>query len=159
MSAADDLRRATIDEHERYRATIADLDQATLETEPVLGFWPIRDLTDHLTGWIDTLLATAADGLGGPARERLPITDFDAFNATSVATDRDKDWPAVITDLDAAVERAANQVAALTEDQLSVVMDFPWRQRDAISMLLGVIRRHHHEHREDVERWLAARDA
>ena len=157
MSAADDLRRAILDEHERYRATIADLDQATLETEPVLGFWPIRDLTAHLTGWIDTLLATAAHGLGGPAPDRLPITDFDAFNAASVAAAREQDWPAVIIDLDAAVERAAVQVATLTDDQLSVVMDFPWRQRDAISVLLGVIPHHHHEHREDVEKWLAAR--
>ena len=36
MSVADDLQRAILDEHRKYRATISDLDQETLETEPAL---------------------------------------------------------------------------------------------------------------------------
>lgn len=159
MSAADDLRRAIIDEHERYIATIAGLDQATRESEPALGTWPVRDLTAHLTGWIDALLATAAWGLGGPAPEHTTITDFDAFNAANVAAASDKGWSVVIAELDAAVERAAGEVAALTDDQLATEMDFPWGQRGAISRLLAIIPHHHHEHREDVERWLEERVA
>ncbi|MDQ3549413.1 MAG: ClbS/DfsB family four-helix bundle protein [Chloroflexota bacterium] len=155
---ADDLRRAIIDEHEQYHATVAGLDQTTLESEPVLGSWPVRDLTAHLTGWIDTLLATAAHGLGGPAPEHTTIGDFDAFNAANVEAAGDKEWPAVLSELDAAVERAVGQVATLTDDQLAVEMDFPWGQHGAISRLLAIIPHHHHEHREDVEKWLAARN-
>jgi hypothetical protein len=157
MSAADDLRRAILDEHERYHATIAGLDQATLESEPALGAWPVRDLTAHLTGWIDALLATAAWGLGGPKPEHTSITDFDAFNAANVAAARGKDWPALIAELDAAVERAAAEVGSLSDDQLATEMDFPWGQRGAISRLLVIIPHHHHEHREVVEKWLAER--
>jgi hypothetical protein len=158
MSAADDLKRAILDEHERYRATIAGLETATLETEPALGVWPVRDLTAHITGWIDTLLATAAWGLGGPAPAQTTISDFDAFNAANVEAARDKDWATVIGELDAAVERAAGWVATLTDDQLATEMDFPWGQRGAISRLLAIIPHHHHEHREDIQNWLAARD-
>ena len=159
MSATDDLRCAILDEHARYRATISDLDRATIETTPVLGDWPIRDLTAHLTGWIDALLATAAWGLGGPPPAQTTITDFDAFNAANVAAVRDKDWPAVLADLDAAVERAAGEVSTLTDAQLATEMDFPWGQRGAISRLLAIITHHHHEHREDIERWLSSRNA
>lgn len=159
MSTADDLRRAILDEHERYLATIAGLDQQTLDTEPALGDWPVRDLTAHLTDWIDTLLATAAWGLGGPPPAQTTINDFDAFNAANVAAAREKAWPAVIADLDAAVTRAATEVGDLTEDQLATEMDFPWGQRGAISRLLAIIPHHHHEHREDIERWLESRDA
>ena len=42
MSVADELQRAILDEHQQYRATISDLDQVTLETEPALGVWPVR---------------------------------------------------------------------------------------------------------------------
>jgi hypothetical protein len=157
MTAADDLRSAILVEHERYRATIAGLDPATLETEPVLGRWPIRDLTAHLTGWIDALLATAAWGLGGPAPAQTTITDFDAFNAANVAAARDQDWATIIGELDAAVERAASEVAPLTDEQLATEMDFPWGQRGAVSRLLAIIPHHHHEHREDIEKWLATR--
>jgi len=157
MSAADDLKRAIIDEHAQYCATIADLDQMTLETEPALGSWPVRDLTAHLTGWIDALLATAAHGLGGPAPAHTTISDFDSFNAANVEAARDKDWPAVMAGLDAAVERAAGEVAFLTNEQLATEMDFPWGQHGAISRLLAIIPHHHHEHREDVEKWLAGR--
>ncbi len=159
MSAADDLQRAILDEHRQYRATISDLDQETLETEPALGVWPVRDLTAHLTGWIDTLLATAAFGLGGPTPAHITITDFDAFNAANVAAARDKDWPTVLAELDAAVERAADEVGALSDEQLATEIAFPWGQRGPISRLLTIIPHHHHEHREDVERWLESRDA
>lgn len=159
MSAADDLKRAIIAEHKQYGATISNIDQTTLKTEPAPGAWPVRDLTAHLTGWIDALVATAAWGLGGPAPAHITITDFDAFNASNVAAARDKGWPVVIAELDAAVERAAAQVAVLTDDQLATEMDFPWSQHGAISRLLAIIPHHHHEHREDVEKWLASRDA
>ena len=49
--------------------------------------------------------------------------------------------------------------ADLTDDQLATEMDFPWGQRGAISRLLAIIPHHHHEHREDVEKWLAARES
>jgi len=156
---ADELTRAIREEHERYCSTIAGLSSTTLETEPALGDWPVRDLTAHLTGWIDALLATAAYGLGGPEPAHTTITDFDAFNAANVEAARDKDWSIIIADLDAAVERAAAWVSPLTDEQLSTEMDFPWGQRGEISRLLAIIPHHHHEHREDVERWLAARDA
>lgn len=159
MTTADDLTRAILDEHQRYRATISGLDQVTIETEPVLGIWPIRDLTAHLTGWIDTLLATTAHGLGGPAPAQATITDFDAFNAANVEAARDKDWPTVLAELDAAVERATNEVGALTGEQLAIEIAFPWGQRGEISRLLAILPHHHHEHREDVETWLASRDA
>lgn len=159
MSAAADLKRAIIDEHERYLSTISGLDQVTLEAVPVLGSWPVRDLTAHLTGWIDALLATAAYGLGGPTPEHTAITDFDAFNAANVESARDTSWPVVIAELDAAVERAAAEVAGLTDDQLATEADFPWGQRGAISRLLAIIPHHHHQHREDVEQRLEARDA
>jgi len=159
MSAADDLKRAILDEHERYRATISELDQATLETEPVVGVWPIRDLTAHLTGWIDTLLETAAYGLGGPTPAQTTITDFDGFNAANVEAARDKDWPTLLSEIDAAVERAAGEVSGLTDEQLATEIDFPWGQRGEISRLLAILPHHHHEHREDVERWLEARGA
>ena len=158
MSAADELKQAIIDEHAKYRATIAHLDTVTLETEPALGTWPVRDLTAHLTGWIHTLLATADFGLGGPAPEHTTITDFDAFNAANVEAARGKSWDAVLADLDEAVERAAERVAPLTEAQLATEMDFPWGQRGKVSSLLAIIPHHHHEHREDVERWLSARE-
>jgi hypothetical protein len=159
MSMADDLKRAILDEHERYRATIAELDTATIETEPALGVWPVRDLTAHLTGWIDALLATAAWGLGGPAPKQTTITDFDAFNAANVGAARDKPWSTVLAELDAAVEGAASWVAQLTDAHLAMDMDFPWGQRGAISRLLAIIPHHHHEHREDVGKWLASREA
>ncbi len=159
MSVADDLRRAILEEHARYRATISDLDQVTLETEPAVGVWPIRDLTAHLTAWIDALLATAAYGLGGPTPAHITISDFDAFNAANVEAARGKDWPTILAELDAGVERAASDVSALTDEQLATEMDFPWGQRGAISRLLEIIPHHHHEHREDVERWLESRDA
>lgn len=158
MSGADELCRAILDGHARYRAALSDLDRETIETVPVLGDWPIRDLTAHLTGWIDALLATAAWGLGGPPPAQTTITDFDAFNAVNVAAARDNDWPAVLSSLDAAVERAASEVSALTDAQLATEMDFPWGQRGVISRLLAIIPHHHHEHREDVARWLNARD-
>ena len=157
MSAADDLRRAILDEHARYRATISDLDQRTLETEPAVGVWPVRDLTAHLSGWIDTLLETAAYGLGGPTPAHITITDFDTFNAANVEAARDKDWPTLLSELDAAVERAANEVSTLTNDHLATETDFPWGQRGTISRLLTIIPHHHHEHREDVEHWLESR--
>ena len=47
---------------------------------------------------------------------------------------------------------------ALTDAQLATEMDFPWGQRGAISRLLAIIPHHHHEHREDVERWLSSRN-
>ena len=93
---ASDLSRAILDEHEQYLATIADLSHDELEREPVLGDWPVRDLTAHLTGWIDALLATAEFGLGGPAPLYEQITDFDAFNAANVAAARQKAWPEII---------------------------------------------------------------
>ena len=83
MPKADELRRAIIGEHERFHALLAGIDQKTLETEPALGDWPVRDLVAHLTGWIDALLATADYGLGGPPPQHVTITDFDAFNAAS----------------------------------------------------------------------------
>ena len=156
---AGELRQAILDEHERYRATIATLDEATLERTPVLGDWPIRDLTAHLTGWIDALLATAAYGLGGPAPVHTTITDFDAFNAANVAAARAKPWPNVISALDAAVERAAGYVASLAEPQLATEMDFPWGGRGTIARLLMIIPHHHHEHRENFETWLAGMSA
>jgi hypothetical protein len=159
MSTADDLKHAILDEHQRYRATIAELDISTLENEPVLGSWPMRDLTAHLTGWIDALLATANWGLGGPAPEQTTITDFDAFNAANVEAARGKDWATIVGELDVAVERAAEWVASLSDEQLSTEMDFPWGQRGAVSRLLAIIPHHHHEHREDVEKWLAARES
>ncbi|MGH9173691.1 MAG: DinB family protein [Vicinamibacterales bacterium] len=152
---AGELRQSILDEHERYRATIANHDEATLERTPVVGAWPIRDLTAHLTGWIDALLATAAHGLGGPEPAQTTITDFDAFNAANVAAAREMDWPAVLAALDAAVERSAGYVAYLSEPQLATAMDFPWGGRGTISRLLAIIPHHHHEHRQDVETWLA----
>lgn len=160
MFAAEDLKRAILDEHGRYRATISDLDQVTLETEPAIGVWPVRDLTAHLTSWIDTLLATAAYGLGGSTPEHVSITDitdFDAFNAANVEAARHQDWPTLLSELDAAVTRAANEVGALNDEQLATEMDFPWDQRGTLSRLLAIIPHHHHEHREDVERWLESR--
>jgi hypothetical protein len=159
MSVADDLQRAILDEHRQYRATISDLDRETIETEPALGVWPVRDLTAHLTGWIDVLLAIAAHGLGGPAPAQATITDFDAFNAANVAAARDKDWPTVLAELDLAVERAASEVGALSDEQLATEIDFPWGQRGELSRLLAILPHHHHEHREDVEKWLESRDA
>lgn len=159
MSVADDLKRAILDEHQKYRATISDLDHETLETEPALGVWPVRDLTAHLTGWIDVVLATTAHGLGGPAPVQPTITDFDAFNAANVEASCDKDWPAVLAELDAAVERAASEVGALSDEQLATEIDFPWGQRGELSRLLAILPHHHHEHREDIEKWLESRDA
>lgn len=124
-----------------------------------LGAWPVRDLTAHLTGWIDALLATADYGFGGPTPAQTTIADFDAFNAANVEAARDKDWLAVLAELDTAVERSAREVAILTDEQLATEMDFPWGQHGAISRLLDIIPHHHHEHREAVEKWLAARDA
>lgn len=158
MSAADDLRRAILDEHMRDRATITDLDRATVETEPVLGDWPIRDLTAHLTGWADALLEAAAWGLGGPTPAQATITDVDACNAPAVAAARNTDWPGALSDLDAAVARRAGEVATLTREQLATVIDFPRGRRGSLSRLLTIIPHRHHEHRGDVERWLASRD-
>jgi hypothetical protein len=157
-TTASDLSRAILDEHEQYLATLAGLNRDQLEHQPVLGNWPVRDLTAHLTGWIDALLASAAFGLGGPAPQHEQISDFDAFNAANVAAARRKNWPEIIAGLDAAVERASGWVATLSADQLATEMDFPWGQRGEIGRLLAIIPHHHHEHREDIERWLAARD-
>ncbi len=157
MSGSDHLSRAIVDEHERFTATISHLDQATLEDEPALGTWLVRDLTAHLTGWIDALLATAEFGLGGPVPAHMTITDFDAFNAANVAAAGHKNWPTVLAELDSSVERAAGWVATLTDEQLATEMDFPWGQRGTISRLLGIIPHHHDEHRQDVEAWLASR--
>lgn len=159
MPTADELRRAIIDEHERYHAVLAGIDQTTLETEPALGTWPVRDLTAHLTGWIDALLATAAYGLGGPLPRHVTITDFDAFNAANVAAASDTSWPVVIAELDAAVERAADSVASLTDEQLGVEMDLPWGRRGPVSLLYTIVHNHHHEHIEDIEHWIEARGA
>lgn len=141
--------RAAWDEFER---TLDGLDVATLETEPAIGTWPVRDAVAHLIDWGYELLAAAEHARGGPAPTGHPIVDDD-YNVHAVTRHADDDWPmlhAMLRDVFSRAER-------LLDERADTPASYPWGGDATIGALVDAISEHQEEHNAQLASWRAGR--
>jgi hypothetical protein len=134
---------------------LAGLDDATLESEPVVGDWSARALVGHLADWVDEILRAAAIALSGGQVEL--VADGEAFNRAGVAAHAGDTWADARLRLEGAISEALALVSRLEPGQLDTPTAFPWGGSGTLQRLLGGIAGHQNEHVEELVAWRAAR--
>jgi hypothetical protein len=158
MSGTNGRHEALVRAQQRFNAAIAGLDTATLEREPAIGDWPIRNAVAHLVDWGNEALLAAEHALGGPAVGHHPITDDD-YNEQSVARHAGESWAALKAQIDDLFTRAIALTAPLSPAQLAQPADYPWGGTGTLDDVLSGIDTHEEEHTAQIEDWRASRAA
>lgn len=160
--------------HARLRNAIAGLDEATLDAEPIVGDWTIKDVLGHVVSWNDEFRCDIQAILRGehPGYERQidARKNFDEANQQWVSQKRSWTWPAVSADLDRDYRETLDLVLALQPEDYRRRGVTPWKlaarskpaeptraDTDSVLTLLTYHWRHMNEHARALERWRAKR--
>jgi uncharacterized damage-inducible protein DinB len=155
--SADELRDEIRVVYERWCAALAGFDDATLEQEPALGVWPVREIAAHIAAWNELILDAAEEVAATGTWSGEPVTDFDAFNARSAERSCTQTWQQVSSCLEATIQRAERVTADLSPEQLVQPAPFPWGGTGTLAQVLRGVSGHHAEHVHDVESWREGR--
>jgi predicted glycosyl hydrolase (DUF1957 family) len=148
------LQQRIIETHELLTHSIAGLDDATLESEPAVGDWTVREVAGHLADWIDESLRSADIALSGG---QVDVVDGEAFNLAGVAQHAGDSWAETQLRLGNALSEAIALVSRLEPGQLELPTAFPWGGAGTLERLLGGVVGHHVEHIEELADWRAGR--
>jgi uncharacterized damage-inducible protein DinB len=155
VELAADIREA----QDRWLAALAGLDASTLEREPALGVWSVREIAGHIAAWNDFILDAAEEIVATGGWSGEAVTDFDAFNACSAERSREQTWQTVRAHLEETVERAERLARGLTSEQLQQPAPFPWGGQGTLAQVLRGTSGHQQEHTHDVQAWRKGRSA
>ena len=137
--------------HQQFVAVAEQLSSNLRSTYGVCGDWSPKQVIAHLIGW-DT---EAARGLtlfaDGEEEQFIPVTDVNAFNASSVQTREQLSWDTVMSDLAQAHSELQSTIEILQEKNRKSDSGFGrW--------LIG--RKQDYDlHRQQLEQWLINNDA
>jgi hypothetical protein len=157
MTPVEDLRASVLRAHENFADAVKHLDDATLESEPACGTWPVREVAGHLAAWNLLILAWARAALDGTHDDLQPITDFDGFNAESARRTAAMSWDEVKSELDSTIHSAEQFISGITGTQLSLPAAYPWGGSGTVVDLLHGIDEHEQEHVDELRPWLDGR--
>lgn len=155
MPDQPDLVALTREQHARFEAAIAGLDDATMENEPVCGIWSIRDIAGHLDAWANEIIGAAAGALGEPFTPDPLVVDGEAFNQAHAARRATDSWATAKARLDATIERTIALIERTTPRQREHLVDYPWGGSGSLGGLLSGVAGHHAEHVAEIEAWRA----
>jgi hypothetical protein len=148
------LQQRIIETQDLLTQTIAGLDDATLESEPAIGEWTVREIAGHLADWIDEILRAAETALSGG---QVNVVDGEAFNLAGVARHADESWVETRLRLENAISEAIALVSRVEPGQLDLPTTLPWGGAGTLERLLGGVVGHHVEHIEELAEWRAGR--
>jgi hypothetical protein len=124
----------------------------------VAGFWSIKDVVAHLTGWRRrTVARLQAAQLGLP--EPLPpwpaeLQTDDGINAWIYRSSQGKSVREVLDESHQVFEQLLAAVEALPEEVLADVQRFPWMEGRPFTAA-EFFAHFHDEHEPDMRAWLA----
>lgn len=146
----------------RLDAAVAELDEATLSEQGVVGEWSVKDLLGHIAAWEQRAVEHVERWRRGepPA---LGGVSVDEFNAREAA--RRHSWTLEQVRADAAEtrQRLRAALASITDLEWARVITIDGRQRSAGEWLGGALGgdegpgTHAAEHASEIQAWRAAR--
>ncbi|NLF63886.1 MAG: ClbS/DfsB family four-helix bundle protein [Chloroflexi bacterium] len=155
----DELLQRIREEREALERAVARV-PAEKMTEPLLeGGWSVKDVLAHIAAWEGLMVGWVEESLRGGTPDR-PVTGddwVDRLNAQLYEQYRDMPLAEVQALSASAYERAYAIASRLTEAQLFDPDYFAWREgRPIFELIGGNTFWHYPEHREMIERMLAA---
>jgi hypothetical protein len=154
---------------ERLLNSIADLDQATLCSEPVVGEWTVKDILGHLVSWNEEFRADIQMILSGqhPGYERVisGANDFNEWNQQWAARKRPWTWRHIRADFDKDCRTATQLILKLQPSDYRKRGVTPWKHAadqltppttadtETVETLVTYHWRHINQHARMIERW------
>ena len=152
------LRAFLVQQHASLMDSIAGLDETTLLSTRVCGFWSIRDVLAHVLSWNEYGYLVMR---GWPQVDHSTIApwiegdDGDAVNASLLAARADLDMIAIVDWLTTYHRRVLTRFDALSDEDLASIGDQGWGTQGELAHLLYSLALHETEHAEDIWRFRA----
>ena len=152
------LRTFLLQQHADLMDSIAGLDETTLLTTQVCGFWSIRDVLAHVLSWNEFGSLVLK---GWPQVDPVAIApwvtgeDTDTINASLLAARADLDMIAIVDWLTTYHRRVLTRFDKLSEEELASIGDQGWGTQGELADLLYSLALHETEHAEDIWRFRA----
>jgi len=163
MRTKQELRDAMRASRDALLAAIADLSDDDLAAPGVTGDWSVKDLLAHISAWERMFIGWVEALLAGQRPDRpADLTEQwgNETNARIFAEHRDRELDAVRAESQASHDAMLALVERLTETELFDAQHFPWSRGYAMApWLRGNGDEHYDEHRMDITRWRAGRQA
>jgi uncharacterized protein (TIGR03083 family) len=159
-SEALDLIR---EERQALEAVLRRIGEESMLAPGVQGDWSVKDLLAHMTVWEQRMVRWIGEALSGEtpeiAQEGFTWDDLDRMNEQTYQEYKDRPLGEIMSEFRASFAEALGTVEAMAEDDLFDGDRFTWRDGDPLlRMVAANTWWHYKEHREDLERWLSARD-
>jgi uncharacterized damage-inducible protein DinB len=160
--------------YSRLHNAVNGLDAAVCASEPVEGFWTIKDILGHIVSWNDEFRREIEMILQGqhPGFEYIiPFEDdYQEWNGQQVELKRVWSWERVLADLERDHREAVALVQRLEPEQYALRGVIPWspaaqerpaqptrEDTESIETLVGAHGWHAGTHTEAIMRWRSAR--
>jgi hypothetical protein len=163
------LQRLT-EAQDRLLNAIADLDEATLTTECVVGDWTVKDILGHIVSWNDEFRANIKAILQGkhPGYEHRISgeNDFDEWNQHWASQKHNWTWRRIRADLDRDYREASQLILRLQPEGFRKRGVTPWKRAavekpavptpadtESVATLVTYHWRHINMHARILEKW------
>lgn len=144
-------------ENEAWEALLAQIGVGRMDQPGVAGYWSIKDIVAHLTGWrrrsVARLQAAQRGEPDPPPPWPMQLKEDDEINAWLYERDRDRSVAEVLADSHRAFEQLFAAIAAFPETELQDPHRFPWMQGEPLSAA-AFFAHFHEEHEPDMRNWL-----
>lgn len=153
----DGLRAFLVQQHANLMDSIAGLDEATILSTHVCGFWSIRDVLAHVLSWNEFGYLVMK---GWPQVDHAAISPWingseDTINANLLAARADLDMIAIVDWLTTYHRRVLTRYDKLGDAELASSGDQGWGTQGELADLLYSLALHATEHAEDIWRFRA----
>ena len=158
----DELLKCIRITHKRLETTLAKVPSDSMLLAGVEGEWSVKDLLAHIAAWERRMVVWLEQAREGHEVSMLPPgmtwDDLDSWNAQTYREHADDPLDAVLQESEAAFQAAFQTVSDTGTYELMYPGRFEWRKGSPLwKMVAANMYWHYDEHRETIERWLAAR--
>jgi uncharacterized protein (TIGR03083 family) len=136
------------------RTQLEELLQAADPARELYPGWTVKDLLAHITGWDDATITSLRSHVAGRTPVVLAERGIDEYNARTVTSRRDLDYPHVLKEWRLTRQVLRTIIEQMPDEKFLEPLVIPWGGKGTVTFLVETFRDHEDEHVHDLQEWL-----
>jgi hypothetical protein len=120
--------------------------------------WTIKQILAHITGWDDAAIDALRAHLDGRAPAVRANRGLNEYNARTVASRQDQDFPFVVDEWRLKRKLLRTIIIEMPENKFIERLVVPWGRKGTVVYLMDTFRDHEEEHAKDIDQWIRGKD-
>ncbi len=149
------------EERERLLQALEGLTSEEMSQEPVFGEWTVKDILVHIAVWQGRLITTLFQLEQGRRPKDLTLSEaeVDALNERFYREQKDRPLERVLADFHGTYQQLLKRLERFSNEDLTQPGRFPGVSKPLWKLIAADTFEHDAEHRADIERWRARKQA